>query len=440
MADTIHVNGIGRAHLNSLVDAGKVDNGEWNAPTGGKPNQYLAVDTAEGADTEAHYKYPFSASGDTVNKKALASIESYATTNNQPEIAAAAKSALDRINAKSKNSEQFAEAGKGATLKNVEIFSAGTWRGSREVKVDGSMLDRIVANFANLNSKVSGFGVPIKLGHNDRIGEPAYGWMSDVQRIGDTLVADFSDVDPQIVDAISKRRYNSVSVEIYPVVRYAGQVLNDVLGGVALLGAEWPAVKGLKPLSSSLFAEQPEKVELKEKDTVKTFTEQEHADLIAAEVAKTVAAEAVKLAAEKARADAAEAELAKFRDEAEKAEVANIIKTAEAKGQIVPANKKAVEEFAEKVRTAATGDARKALLATFKGFVEAMPAKVKFGEAGAAAAYSAAAEGQKAADELDAKVKAHMAANAKSDYATSLAAVLADPANAELKTAYAQEM
>jgi uncharacterized OB-fold protein len=338
------------------------------------------------------------------------------------------------------DTEDFAELGAGGTLKNVEIFSAGTWRGSREVKVDGAMLDRMVANFSNLNSKVSGFGVPIKLGHNDRIGEPAYGWMSDVQRVGDTLVADFADVDPQIVDAISKRRYNSVSVEIYPVVKYAGQVLNDVLGGVALLGAEWPAVKGLKPLSASLFSEQPEKVELKEKSTVTTFTEdQMNAEKAVTAAEKTRADNAVaKLSETEAKLAAAEAKLAAAEEAGEKAEIAAVIKAAEDKGQITPANKQAVEEFAEKVRTAATGEARKALLATFKGFVEAMPAKVKFGEQGRSE--STEVDGQSAAAQVDAKVKAHMAASKTSDYAVAFAAVMADPANADLKTAYAQEM
>lgn len=352
--------------------------------------------------------------------------------------------------------DEYAEAGKGTTLKSVEIFSAGTWNGSRKVTVTGDMLDSIVANFSNLNS-VPGYGVPIKLGHNSRIGEPAYGWMSDVARIGDTLVADFADVDPAIVDAISKRRYNSVSVELYPAVQHAGKTFENVLSGVALLGAEWPAVKGLKPLSASVFAEAGEKIELSHKEPEMTFTEDQHATLMAAAVKTAVEAEAAKsvtalaeaaakvTAAEAATAvavaakDAAEKTVGEFKDAAEKAEIAEIIKAAEAKGQIVPANKAAIEAFAEKVRVSAQGEDRKALMASFKGFVEAMPAKVKFGENGRSES-SAVAEGETAVEKIDALVKAHMADKKSTDYAASLTAVLADPANAELKTAYAQEM
>lgn len=339
------------------------------------------------------------------------------------------------------------------TIKNVEIFSVGTWRGSKTVEATPALLDQIVSNFNTVN-KTPGYGVSIKLGHNSRIGEPAYGWMTDLQRVDNTLVADFADVPPEIVDAVSKRRYNSVSVELWPLVNFDGKQVENVLGGVALLGAEWPAVKGLKPLSASLFAADwsDEKVVLSEKEQeteLSNFTEEQHATLLTAAVtkakdetkveftAKLAAAETAKTAAEK-RATDAEAALAELADKADKDAIAAIITAAEAKGQIVPANKGKVLAFAESVRTATTGEARKSLLATFKEFVEAMPAKVKFGENGVAKPVTEAAEGQKVSDQLDAAVKAHMAANTGSTYEKSLAAVFA--ADPELKTAYAQEM
>lgn len=335
-------------------------------------------------------------------------------------------------------------------IKNVEIFSVGTWRGSKSVSATPAMLDQIVANFNTIN-KVSGYGVPLKLGHNSRVGEPAYGWMSDLQRVDNVLVADFSDVPAEIVDAAKKRRYNSVSVELYPMIAHAGDTFENVLGGVALLGAEWPAVKGLKPLSASVFAEAGEKIELsKEIDTVNTFTEDQHAALLSAAVTKAVtdtkaesaaalSAATAATAAEKTRADKAEADLAVFAETAEKSEIAAIITAAEGKGQIVPANKASVEAFAESIRAnTAKGDARKSLIATFKSFVEAMPPKVNFGEKGAAKVEDTAVQGDKIADQVNAKVQAHMAANTGSTYEKSLNAVFA--ADPELKTAYAQEM
>lgn len=187
-----------------------------------------------------------------------------------------------------------------------------------------------------------------------------------------------------------------------------------------------------------------------------TFTEDQHATLMAAAVKTAVEAEAAKsvtalaeAAAKIATADAAKTvaetalaeankKLADHSDASEKAELAAIITAAEAKGQIVPANKAAIEAFAEQVRTAATGESRTALLTSFKGFVEAMPAKVKFGEQGRSE--SEMAEGENAASQVDAKVKAHLSATKTTDYAVAFAAVMADPANAALKTAYAQEM
>lgn len=337
-------------------------------------------------------------------------------------------------------------------LQNVEIFSVGKWRGSRTVEATPALLDQIVSNFKDVNS-VPGYGVPIKLGHNARIGEPAYGWMTDVARVGDTLVADFADVPPEIVDAISKRRYNSVSIELYPLVSMAEKKFENVLGGVALLGAEWPAVKGLKPLSASQFASEwtDEKIVLSEKETENmTFTDEQHSTLMAAAVAQAVKdteaksatalaeAETKRIAAE-ARAVAAEKIATDLSDKADKDAVAAIITAAEAKGQITPASKPSVETFAAQVLAAASGDARKGLLATFKGFVEAMPAKVKFGEQGQSKSVERpGAATESVSDQVHAAVQAYMSEKGEKDYEKAMNAVFkADP---ELKTAYAQSM
>lgn len=335
------------------------------------------------------------------------------------------------------------------TVKNVEIFSVGKWRGSRTVEATPAMLDQIVSNFSTIN-QVSGYGVPVKLGHNNRVGEPAFGWMTSLSRNGDVLEADFADVPPEIVDAIAKRRYNSVSIELYPMVSHAGDTFENVLGGVALLGAEWPAVKGLKPLSASVFSGAGEKLELsKEIADVTTFTEDQHNTLLSAainaakeetktEFAAQVAALTASVAELTARAEKAEKSVSEFADASEKAEIAAIITAAEAKGQIVPANKAKVVAFAESVRTAASGDARKAMIATFKEFVETMPAKAVFGEQGASKPAGEAAEGQKVSDEVHAAVTAYMSDKGEKSYEKAMNAVFA--ANPDLKTRYAQEM
>jgi hypothetical protein len=444
MAGTIHLNGVGKAHLDSLIAAGKVSDGPWNAPTGGDANQYLAVDSSVPANDEAHYKYPFS-NGGTVNKKALASIESYATQNNQPEIASAAHDALAKINAKSDMSE--GEPDTSGTLKNVEVFKVGTWSGSKKVAVTSAMLDEIVQNFATIN-QVPGYGVPFKLGHLTLPGSPAYGWMSDLTRVGDTLVADFSDMDPAIVDAVRAKRYNSVSVELYPTVSFGGKTFKNVLGGVAALGAEWPAVKGLKPLSASQFAGAEERLELKEEEEM-NFTQEQHEAILAAAVTKAAAdakaemADELKAANDKAtKADedrvVAETALKTFRDDADKAKINEVITAAEKAGVIVPANKDKIAKLAASVLKVTDANERAEQIATFGDIVSGLKAKVTFGEKTLSKS-DADVSDAKASDEIAAKAKALLSADTtgKLDFEGAVAKVLAS--NPELKTAYAAQ-
>jgi hypothetical protein len=213
-----------------------------------------------------------------------------------------------------------------ASLKDREIFKIGKWRGSQTVEADAAYLASMVQSYADLNSKVPGFAVPIKLGHNKRVGEPAFGYAENIHlsEDGGTVLADFNDMDPEIVDQIGKKKYNTVSVEIWPQVNYEGKTYPNVLSGVALLGAEWPAVKGLKPLS--MFSEQETPIQLSQEEVeMKTFSEADHETLMAAAVAAAVLAEQAKVTAAEQRADTAEAALAAFTDEAEKAAVAAVI-------------------------------------------------------------------------------------------------------------------
>lgn len=336
-------------------------------------------------------------------------------------------------------------------LQSVEIIKVGQWNASTgRVNVTSAVLDQLVANFGTIN-QVAGYGVPGKLGHSNAVGAPAYGWMSDLARVGDTLVADFSDVPPEIVDAIAKRRYNSVSVEIYPKVAFDGKNFENVLGGVAFLGAEWPAVKGLKPLSASKFSEDEQKLEL-------TLTEEPHvaneeikftqatadALVLAAETRlkseHTVALKAATDATgvEKLRADTAEAALKKFRDDADKAAVEALITAAEKAGKIVPANKERITKLAGSVMKLSAED-RGDAITTLAELINGSAPKVKFGEKGASKSDDTAAAGQKASDQVDAAAKALLGADTsgKMTYEQAVnAALRADP---ELKSAYAAQ-
>lgn len=323
-----------------------------------------------------------------------------------------------------------------AVIKDREIFSVGTWRGSATVEATKDYIAAMVQSYIELNSKVPGFAIPIKLGHNKRVGEPAFGYAENVRMSADggTVLADFMDMPPEIVDAITKKQYNAVSVEIYPKVEYAGKTYPNVLSGVALLGAEWPAVKGLKPLSMSSAEEVS--ITLSKEDDMPNFTQEQHDTLVAAEVAKATLAADAKTTTEKERADRAEAALASFSDEAEKKEIAALIEAAEKAGKIVPANKPSVVAMAEAIRVSVEPSKRKEALAHFKEFVEKMPTKVSFAESGKDTQHREG-DGERASTKADLAAKALIKDGKAKDYRSALDLAFAnDP---ELKTAYAEE-
>jgi hypothetical protein len=339
------------------------------------------------------------------------------------------------------------------TLRSVEVFATGDWSGSRKVMADTAMLDRIVHNFTNLNSKVTGFGVPVKLGHDTKPGDPAMGWMTDLQRVDQTLVADFADVPSAIVDAIGKRRYNSVSIELYPQIKYGGTTFKDVLGGVAFLGSEWPAVKGLKPLSAAKFSEAGGEVVTltsKEQDMPNDMKfSQDQADaLVTAAVTKATADLtaantdlSTKLTAEKTRADTAEAAVKSFAAEKTKAEFAAVIEGAIKDGRLLDKDRSQLEAVAALFagQKAKVGDKEMSGLDLFKAHVAGMQPKVKFGEQGKGNIdKDRPGTGAKASDELAEKATAKVAAAggpSKMSYEIAVDAVLAE--DADLKNRYA---
>lgn len=319
------------------------------------------------------------------------------------------------------------------SIPDREIFSIGTWRGNVKVQATQAMLAEMASAYAELNSKVSGFAIPIKLGHNKRVGEPAFGYAENVRMSedGNTLLADFMDVPLEIVDAIKEKRYNTVSVEVWPSVTFDGKTYPNVLGGVALLGAEWPAVKGLKPLSQ--FSEDEQPIQLSKEDEMpKTFSEQEYNEAVAALEASHTSA----LTALTQRAERAEAALANFQDEQSKAEVTAVIEQAEQAGKIVPATKPAILAMAEVVRASVDPTKRTEAMKTFKEFVTALPVKVDLSEQGKNEQREMGSEAN-AATRLDAAAKKLLSEKKAKDYREACDMVFAaDPA---LKQAYAEE-
>ena len=136
--------------------------------------------------------------------------------------------------------EARAAMAKHNSIKDVEVFSVGKHKGDTYTEAD---LDAMVTAFAT-----QGFTPPLKLGHTGEVGAPAVGWVENLRREGRKLIADFVNLPQAVYDAVKGRLYDRVSSEIYWNLEAGGKKFRRALKAVALLGAEIPAVTGLKPL------------------------------------------------------------------------------------------------------------------------------------------------------------------------------------------------
>lgn len=136
-------------------------------------------------------------------------------------------------------------------IRGVEIFATGTHNGDAYDEKD---LDDIVAAFQGLD-----FKPPLKSGHSkDEPGMPSLGWVENLRKQGSKLVADFVGMPQIVYDYIREKRFNTVSSEVYWNLRRGPQSFRRALKAVALLGADIPAVAGLRPLHELFSAEAGE--------------------------------------------------------------------------------------------------------------------------------------------------------------------------------------
>ena len=150
-------------------------------------------------------------------------------------IAAAAKAkGIDNDRVKNFESKYaHAEAGDGW----IEIFRAGEYPGKTPVTRED--LDRVVRNY-----DPAGHEAPVCVGHpsNDA---PAYAWVEGLKLEGNTLLMKERQVDPDFHRLRQAGRYKKRSAAFYPDANGRANALRHV----AFLGAEPPAVKGLKDVS-----------------------------------------------------------------------------------------------------------------------------------------------------------------------------------------------
>lgn len=134
---------------------------------------------------------------------------------------------------------QAAKSGDTYSLTGVEIFKAGVWNGDEYGVED---LDAMVEAASQV-----GFTPALKAGHSFDDSQPALGWVENLRRKGESLFADLVALPKAVYEAILNRRYDAVSAEIYFDMKRNGKKYGRVLKGLALLGAEPPAVD-LTPL------------------------------------------------------------------------------------------------------------------------------------------------------------------------------------------------
>lgn len=123
----------------------------------------------------------------------------------------------------------------------IEIFRAGNY--GAKGKFSEQDIDQLIADAAMTDS------VPVVIGHPANDG-PAYGWVSQLKRIGKTLLAKLKDVTPQLEKAVRGGSFKKRSVALR-----VGPDGKRTLRHVGFLGAMPPEVKGLADIQ---FAESDE--------------------------------------------------------------------------------------------------------------------------------------------------------------------------------------
>ena len=127
--------------------------------------------------------------------------------------------------------------------KSIHIFSPGTQTSAQGVTREFTKGDlKQIADSYNANRHEA----PIRIGHEDSDKVPAWGWVKDVKMKGEDLYAEV-EFSPLMQDYVDNGLYKKVSASFYaPESKINPEPGQWSLRHVAMLGAQPPAVKGLK--------------------------------------------------------------------------------------------------------------------------------------------------------------------------------------------------
>jgi hypothetical protein len=120
----------------------------------------------------------------------------------------------------------------------MEVFRAGKQTDSAGNTKEWTKkdLDKIVSQFKEL-----GEDVPATIGHNVK-NKPAYGWFKSFYRKGKSLFGEMEDVVDEFGEMLKKKMFKNRSIALRP---------NLSIRHMAFLGAEPPAIKGMKDFAFS---------------------------------------------------------------------------------------------------------------------------------------------------------------------------------------------
>ena len=293
------------------------------------------------------------------------------------------------------------------TIKEVEIFEPGYHNGKTFTDAD---IDKII-NDTYKAMEAQSLTIPIKLGHSkeqgvakslfgeDTKGLPALGWVKNIKKMGKKIVADLVDIPEKLYDMLGEKMWNNRSIELWEgFISNTGKNLGSVVTGLALLGAEQPAVTSLKALFEGegeikVYSSKGEQEMTDEvKDTVVTATSVVEA--VVPEVKEEVLTELArneKLRDFKKQADegaVAIKALAEFKKQTAIAEDKAFLKELADKGQLLPfqneqltailpaMDNKEVSYFDKEIDEEVKGNSKE----LFKAFLKSLPNQVQLAE------------------------------------------------------------
>lgn len=139
------------------------------------------------------------------------------------------------------------------TFKGVEIARTGTFEAQTgRVTFTKKDFDDAQEAYEALKGR---HNAAIKLGHDEHQkllqedGFPNAGFLENIRREGDRLVADLIDVPDKVADLIQAGRYRARSLEAMRNFEVDDKKYPFVITGLALLGADLPAVDSLKDVA-----------------------------------------------------------------------------------------------------------------------------------------------------------------------------------------------